>query len=60
MGSVDNVAELAVELGSGVGSLLAKYLGLPLRAPNKSLGFWDFIEERFRKRLGLLENAVYF
>ena len=27
------------------------YLGLPLGAPHKSIGAWDFIEERFRKRL---------
>ena len=33
-----------------VGSLPAKYLGLPLGAPKKSLGVWDSIEERFRKR----------
>ena len=51
VGRVANVAKLVVELGCGVGSLPAKYLGLPLGAPNKSLGVRDFIEERFRKRL---------
>ena len=27
------------------------YLGLPLRAPHRSVGLWDSVEERFRKRL---------
>ena len=45
------MAELAVELGCRVGSLPVKYPGLPLGAPNKSLGVRDSIEERFRKRL---------
>ena len=51
VGRVANVAELAAELGCGVGSLPTKYLGLPLGAPSKSLGVKDSIEERFRKRL---------
>ena len=51
MGRVDNVQMLAVELRCGVGSLPTMYLGLPLRAPHRSVGLWDSVEERFRKRL---------
>ena len=51
LGRVDNVEELAAELGCGVGSLPTKYLGLPLGAPHRALGVWDSIEERFRNRL---------
>ena len=51
LGWVDNVEELAAELGCGVGSLPTKYLGLPLGAPHRAVGVWDSIEERFRYRL---------
>ena len=51
LGRVDNVEELAAELGCGVGSLPTKYLGLPLGAPHRATGVWDSIEERFRNRL---------
>ena len=51
LGRVDNVEELAAELGCGVGSLPTKYLGLPLGAPHRASGVWDSIEERFRNRL---------
>ena len=51
VGMVSNVETLAIELGCGIGSLPTTYSGLPLRAPHKSVGAWDAIEERFRKRL---------
>ena len=51
VGRVDNVEILAVELGCGIGSLTTAYLGLPLKASHKLVGVWDFIEDRFRKRL---------
>ena len=51
VGSVDNVQELAIELGCGIGSLSSSYLGLPLGANHKALGVWDTVEDRFRKRL---------
>ena len=51
LGRVDNVEELATELGCGVGSLPLTYLGLPLGAPHRALGVWDSIEDRFRRRL---------
>ena len=42
---------LVAELGCGVGSLPTTYLGLPLGTPHKSMGVWDSIVDRFRKRL---------
>ena len=51
LGRVDNVESLAVELGCRVGVLPTMYLGLPLGAPQRALGVWDSVEERFRKRL---------
>ena len=46
-----NVGVLVTELGCGIGSLPFLYLGLPLGASHKSVGIWDTIEERFRKKL---------
>ena len=51
IGTVDNMEELASELGCKVGSFPTPYLGLPLGAKHKALGVWDAIEERFQKRL---------
>ena len=51
IGPIDNLEELALELGCGVGSLPTSYLGLPLSVNHKALGVWDSKEERFRKRL---------
>ena len=51
VGLVDNVDELALELGCGIGSFPTSYLGLPLGAPHKASRVWDLVEERFRKRL---------
>ena len=51
VGRVSNVETLTAELGCGVGFLPTTYLGLPLGAPHKSVGAWDSVEERFRKRL---------
>ena len=53
VGGVEEVEELAVELGCRVGSLPSTYLGLPLGAPHKSLSMWDEVEERVRRRLAL-------
>ena len=53
LGRVDNVEELAAELGCEVGSLPSTYLGLPLGAPHRALGVWDSIEDRFRRRLAI-------
>ncbi|RVW32845.1 putative ribonuclease H protein [Vitis vinifera] len=51
MGNVENVEELASELGCKVGSLPSNYLGMPFGAPFKFVAAWDGVEERFRKRL---------
>ena len=51
IGPVNNLVELASELGCNIGSLPTSYLGLPLGAKHKALGVWDSIEERYRKRL---------
>ena len=51
IGPVDNVQELADEIGCGIGSLPSYYLGLPLGAKHKALGVWDTVEDKFRKRL---------
>ena len=51
IGPVNNLVELASELGCNIGSLPMTYLGLPLGAKHKALGVWDSIEKRYRKRL---------
>ena len=51
VGRVENEENLALELGFKIGSLLAKYLRLPLGAKHKAASVWDGVEERFRKRL---------
>ncbi|RVW36854.1 LINE-1 reverse transcriptase-like [Vitis vinifera] len=53
-GEVEEVEELAVELGYTMGSLPSSYLGLPLGvAHHKALSMWDGVEERVRRRLAL-------
>ena len=51
VGVVEEIEEMAVELGCRVGSLLSQYLGLPLGAPNKAPFVWDGVEEKVRRRL---------
>ena len=51
IGGRENVEALTTELGCKTGFLPTTYLGLPLGAPHKSVGIWDLIEERFRRRL---------
>ncbi|KAJ9689584.1 hypothetical protein PVL29_014988 [Vitis rotundifolia] len=51
VGEVDDMEELAVEIGCRVGSLPSQYLGLPLGAPNRAPYVWDGLEERVRRRL---------
>ncbi|RVW27722.1 Transposon TX1 uncharacterized 149 kDa protein [Vitis vinifera] len=47
---VEDIDELAVELGCRVGSLPTVYLGLPLGANHKASSMWDGVEERMRRR----------
>ena len=53
VGEVEDIEELAAEIGCRVGSLPSQYLGLPLGAPNKASSVWDGVEERVRRRLAL-------
>ncbi|RVW80749.1 putative ribonuclease H protein [Vitis vinifera] len=53
VGEVDEVDEMATELGCRVGQLPVVYLGLPLGAPNKASSVWYGMEERVRRRLAL-------
>ncbi|KAL6348571.1 hypothetical protein AAG906_016083 [Vitis piasezkii] len=53
VGEVEEVNEMAVEIGCRVGQLPTIYLGLPLGAPNKATSVWDGVEEKVRTRLAL-------
>ena len=53
IGEVEDIDELAVELGCRVESLPTVYLGLPLKANHKASSMWDWVEERMRRRLAL-------
>ncbi|RVX12326.1 putative ribonuclease H protein [Vitis vinifera] len=50
VGEVEDIDELAVELGCSVGSLPTVYLGQPLGANHKASSTWDGMEERMRRR----------
>ena len=56
---VENVEDLVDEFRYNVGNLPSTYLGMPLGAPFKSIGVWDGIEERFKKKIGYVEAAVH-
>ncbi|RVW60790.1 LINE-1 reverse transcriptase-like [Vitis vinifera] len=51
VGQVDELEELAAELGCRLGVLPTVYLGLPLGAHHKTSSSWDGVEERMRRRL---------
>ncbi|RVW16223.1 LINE-1 reverse transcriptase-like [Vitis vinifera] len=51
VGEVEEIEEMAMELGCKVGSLPTVYLGLPLGAHHKAISMWDGVEERMRRRL---------
>ncbi|RVX11700.1 LINE-1 retrotransposable element ORF2 protein [Vitis vinifera] len=53
VGEVEEIEEMAMELGCKVGSLPSVYLGLPLGAHHKAISMWDGVEERMRRRLAL-------
>ena len=53
VGRVENVDDLACELGCKMGSLPFTYSGMPLGASFNSMAAWDGIEERFHKRLAM-------
>ena len=51
VGDVENIEQLACELGCKVGTLPLTYLGLPLGTRQNLVRIWEGIEERFRRRL---------
>ena len=51
--NVENLDELASELGCRTGALPSTYLGLPLGMRRNFLQVWDGVEERFWKKLAL-------
>ncbi|RVW97672.1 Transposon TX1 uncharacterized 149 kDa protein [Vitis vinifera] len=53
VGEVEEILEIAAELGCRVGSLPSQYLGLPLGVPNRASSMWDGVEEKVRRRLAL-------
>ena len=53
VGNVENIEDLAMELGCRTRALPSTYLGLPLGMRRNSLQVWDGVEERFRKKLAL-------
>ena len=55
IGEVDEVEELAVELGCRVGSLPSQYLGLPLGALSRAISVWDGVEKGLE-----IHPVVYF
>jgi len=48
---VPHIHLLAHLFGCGVDRLLSSYIGLPLGATFKSISIWDYVVERFHKRL---------
>ena len=53
VGEVEEIEEMAVELGCRVGSLPTVYLEMPLGAHHKAPSMWCGVEERMRRRLAL-------
>ena len=51
VGAVDNLDDLALELGCKSGTLSTIYLGRPLGMHRNSSSVCDGMEERFRKKL---------
>ena len=53
VGPVENVDQLALELGCKVGALPTTYLGLPLGCRQASISVWGGVEEKFRRKLAM-------
>ena len=50
---MENLEDLAMELGCRIGELPLTYLDLPLGMRHNSLQVWDGVGERFKKKLAL-------
>ena len=53
VGPVENVDQLALELGCKAGALLTTYLGLPVGCRQASTSVWDGVEEKFQRKLAI-------
>lgn len=53
MGEVEDLDGMTFELGCKFDILASNYLGLPLGAPHNISSGWNWVEERFRKKLAL-------
>ena len=51
VGRVENIDNLALNVGYKVGSLPSTYLGFSLEALFKLVTMWDEVEKHFRRRL---------
>ncbi|RVW38148.1 hypothetical protein CK203_091255 [Vitis vinifera] len=58
VGRLDNVEDLALELGCKVGSLPSSYLGMLLGDQFKFVAAWDGVEKRFCKRLAMRRGGA--
>lgn len=59
IGDVEDLEELALELGCKLEELPTTYLDLPLGPPHNNVKVWNGVKERFRKQFNSLENAIY-
>ena len=50
---MENIEELALELGCNIGRLPTIYLELPMGMRRHSTSVWDGVEERFRRKLAI-------
>ena len=50
---MENIEELAFELGCNIGRLPTTYLGVPLGMQRQSTSVWNGVEERFRRELAI-------
>ncbi|WKA08253.1 hypothetical protein VitviT2T_025991 [Vitis vinifera] len=57
VGEVEDIEELAVEIGCRVGSLSSQYLGLPLGAPNKASSVWDGVEAGLKVAVSVIDSG---
>nr|CAN80153.1 hypothetical protein VITISV_037499 [Vitis vinifera] len=51
VGGMEDVDKAVVLFGCNVGRFPTSYLHLPFGAPHRSIGVWDVIEERFKRKL---------
>ena len=51
IGGMEDVDRAIVLFGCKVRRFPTSYLGLPLGAPHRSIGVWNVIEERFKRKL---------